>query len=85
VQAYYFNQVSGDSGSGATLGPFKGEVGGLGVTGAYNFKIADKIPAALRLHATTEFDATNRLEGNTVWLDFSMPLWVKARPSAPDL
>jgi len=85
LQAYYFSQVSGDSGAGDTLGPFKGEVGGVGVTGAYNFKIADKIPATLRLHAMTEFDAKNRLEGNSVWLDFSMPLWVKTPPRASGL
>jgi hypothetical protein len=82
VQAYYFDQVTGDSGSGATLGSFKGRVGGVGATGAYNFKIMDKIPATLRLHALTEFDAKNRLEGNSVFLDFSMPLYVKLPPGA---
>lgn len=82
VQGYYFDQVSGDTGRGATLGPFKGRVAGAGVTGAYNFKIAGKIPATLRLHAMTEFDARNRLEGQSVFLDFSMPLWVKLPPGA---
>jgi hypothetical protein len=77
LQAYYFQQVSGDSGAGATLGDFKGRVGGFGATAAYNFKIAQKIPATLRLHAMTEFDAKNRMEGNSVWVDFTMPLWVK--------
>lgn len=83
VQAYHFNQVSGDSGPGATLGAFKGRVTGVGVTGAYHFKIMDKIPATLRLHAITEFDARNRLEGDSVFLDFSMPLAVKMPPGAP--
>jgi len=83
VQAYYFNQVSGDSGSGARLGDFEGEVTGLGATGAYNFKIADKIPATLRLRAFHEFNATNRLEGDSVFLDFTMPLHVKLPPGAP--
>lgn len=82
VQAYYFNQVTGDSGSGATLGDFEGEVTGLGATGAYNFKIADKIPASLRLRAFHEFNATNRLEGDSVFLDFTMPLYVKLPPGA---
>lgn len=82
VQAYYFNQVSGDSGAGAKLGDFEGEVTGVGATGAYNFKIADKIPATLRLHAFHEFNAKNRLEGDSVFLDFSMPLYVKLPPGA---
>jgi hypothetical protein len=83
VQGYYFDQVSGDSGSGATLGSFKGQVAGLGVTGAYNFKIMGKVPASLRLRALTEFDAKNRMEGDAVFLDFSMPLAVKMPPGAP--
>jgi len=80
LQAYYYNQVTGDSGAGAVLGSFKGEVTGVGAQAAYNFKIMDKIPATLRLHAMTEFNATNRLEGSSVWLDFSMPLHVKMPP-----
>lgn len=76
VQGYYFNQVSGDSGPGARLGPFKGEVAAVGATAAYNFLLFGKAPATLRLHAIKEFDATNRLEGESIFLDFSMPLHV---------
>ena len=39
VQAYHFDQITGDSGAGATLGPFKGRVTGIGGTAAYNFKV----------------------------------------------
>lgn len=81
VQGYHFDQVTGDSGPGAKLGPFKGRVTGLGVTGAYNFKIAGK-PATLRLHGAKELSARNRMEGNAVWLDFTVPLWMNL-PSAP--
>ena len=83
VQAFYYDQVTGDSGSGAKLGEFKGLDNGIGLTGAYNFKIADKIPATLRLHGIHEFNVRNRLEGNSVFLDFSMPLYVKLPPGAP--
>ncbi len=82
VQGYYFEQVSGDSGAGAKLGSFKGRVAGLGVTGAYNFLLFGKAPATLRLHAMKEFEAKNRLEGESIFLDFSMPLWVKMPPGA---
>ncbi len=80
VQGYYFEQVSGDSGAGARLGSFKGRVAGLGVTGAYNFLLFGKAPATLRLHAMKEFEARNRLEGESIFLDFSMPLWVNMPP-----
>lgn len=82
VQGYYFEQVSGDSGAGARLGDFKGRVAGLGVTGAYNFMLFGKAPASLRLHAIKEFEAKNRLEGESVFVDFSMPLWVNMPPDA---
>lgn len=80
VQGYYFDQVTGDSGSGNRVGDFKGRVLGVGGTAAYNFKIAGKIPATLRLHGIKEFEARNRLEGHSIFLDFSMPLYV---PNAP--
>jgi hypothetical protein len=81
LQAYYFKQVSGDSGPGAKLGPFQGEVSGVGATAAYNFKIG-QMPATLRARAFTEFNATNRLEGDSFWLGLSVPLSLKM-PAAP--
>lgn len=73
LQAYRFEQLTGDSGAGATLGDFKGQVTGFGATAAYRFKMAQR-PATLRLRAMSEFDAVNRMEGDSVWLDFSIPL-----------
>ena len=73
LQAYYFDQVTGDSGAGATLGPFEGEVTGVGATVAYHFPIGH-MPATLRFRALTEFNATNRLAGDIAWLEFSVPL-----------
>ncbi len=72
-QVYYFKQITDDSGSGDSLGAFKGEVAGFGGSVAYNFEAGNK-PATLRLRALKEFDAENRLEGNSVWLEFSVPL-----------
>ena len=81
VQGYLFQQVSGDSGAGDRVGSFEGHVIGVGGQAAYNF-MAGKIPISLRLHGAAEFDATNRLEGRAIWVDFSMPLWVRL-PRAP--
>jgi len=82
VQGYHFAQVTGDSGAGAVLGPFKGRVTAAGATAAYNFKIMGKIPATLRLHGLKEFDARNRMEGHSIFLDFTMPLHVDLPPGA---
>jgi hypothetical protein len=82
VQSYYFDQVSGDSGAGAKLGAFEGRVVGIGGFLSYGFKLVG-LPATLRLHGTTEFDALNRLQGHTIWLDFSMPLHLRLPRPAP--
>ncbi len=81
VQGYYFDQLTGDSGAGAKLGPFKGQVVGFGATAAHTFMLG-KHPATLRVRGMTEFDARNRLEGNSAWLDLSFPLSMKL-PAAP--
>jgi len=81
VQAYYFTQISGDSGPGATLGPFEGRVTGVGATAAYNFPLG-KMPATARVRAFHEFDAVNRLEGTSVMLELAVPLSLKLPPGA---
>jgi hypothetical protein len=53
----------------------------VGVTGAYNFMLGPA-PVALRLHHLNAFDAKNRLEGESLFLDLAMPLWVKMPPGA---
>jgi hypothetical protein len=77
VQLYHLRQVSDDTGAGATLGPFRGEVTGAGATAAWNMMIGAR-PATLRLHAFTEFDVSNRLKGDAVMVDFSIPLVMRA-------
>jgi hypothetical protein len=81
LQAYHFNQLSGDRGPGAVLGPFKGRVSGVGATAAYSFEIGRR-PATLRQHAFKEFGARNRPEGAAMFLDFTMPLKLVLPPRA---
>lgn len=76
LQGYYFKQVSADRGLGAALGPFQGEASGVGATAAYNFKIG-QMPATLRARAFSEFNVSNRLEGDSFWLGLSVPLSMK--------
>jgi len=75
LQAYHFQQVSGDSGSGAVLGPYKGRVTGVGATAAYNFELG-KTPVTARLRVFEEFGAKNRLEGTSVFFSLTLPLWM---------
>ena len=82
AQAYYFNQVTADSGAGAKLGPYEGRVVGVGGTAAYSFAIGHT-PMKLRGRIMTEFDAVNRLAGTSYWLDLSFPLAVKMPAGAP--
>lgn len=81
LQAYRFVQISGDSGTGAVLGPNKGEVTGLGATAAYSFPLG-KMPATARVRVFEEFDAVRRLEGTSVMLSLTVPLSMKLPPGA---
>jgi hypothetical protein len=79
LQSYWFQQLTGDSGVGATLGPFKGRVVGAGGTATTNFKVGP-FPATLRFRVLTEFDVKNRLQGTSGWIDLSFPLHIKLPP-----
>jgi hypothetical protein len=76
LQAYRFVQLSGDSGTGAVLGPNKGRVTGIGATAAYNFPLG-KMPATARLRVFEEFEAERRSR-DLVMLSLTVPLSMKA-------
>lgn len=67
INAYWYEQVTGDGGSGATLGDFKGRTAGLGPVLSYASKIGghDVIAELKWLH---EMETRRRLEGDYVWL-----------------
>lgn len=70
VAGYWYEQVTGDSGSGATLGDFKGRVYGLGPILSYNTKIDDHL-FAINFKYYWEFEAKNRLEGEAAFLQLT--------------
>jgi hypothetical protein len=72
---YYYNQMTGDSGAGAALGDFKGEIAAIGATAGFDF-VLGQTPVSTRLRYYHEFNATNRLEGDAVFLSTSFPLWI---------
>ena len=70
---YYFYQLTGDTGSGATLGDFKARVGGIGPQAGYFFPLAGQ-KAFLGVKAYWEFGAINRADGWNLWLELAIPL-----------
>jgi len=67
LSAFYYNQVTGDSGSGATFGAFKGRTDGFGPAVSFVTKAgtADLVTELKWLH---EADTKNRLQGDYLWL-----------------
>nr|WP_283535823.1 transporter [Methylorubrum extorquens] len=77
---YYYNQLTGDSGSGDRIGPFRGRVTSLGAQIGYTFKLGE-IPVSTNVRFFREFDVRNRFAGTATYLTISAPLWV-ASPKA---
>jgi hypothetical protein len=67
ITGYYYKQVTGDSGSGATFGDFKAKTVGIGPSVSYIKKLNNsELLAELKwLHETT---TQNRLQGDTIFL-----------------
>jgi hypothetical protein len=66
---YWYEQLEGDSGAGATLGDFKGRTAGFGPVLSYSTKVSgvDVIAELKWLH---EFETKLRPNGDFVWLKF---------------
>lgn len=73
ILGYHYQQISADTGTGATLGPYKGRVTALGGTVAYNFE-AGKTPISTRLKVFREFSAKNRLTGTVGIFTVAFPI-----------
>jgi hypothetical protein len=65
---YLFQQVTGDSGAGAKLGPFESRIAGVGPELNYFYPVNDQIQGIVSLKGYREFAAQNRPEGWNVWL-----------------
>lgn len=71
VVGYWFQQVTGDSGEGAKLGPFESRVGGIGPQAGYFFPISG-MQGYANLKGYREFAARNRPEGWNIWLSVAL-------------
>lgn len=74
---YYFQQLTGDSGSGAVLGDFKSRVAGIGPQIGYLFPV-NGMQGYVNVKGYKEFASENRPEGWNVWLTFQLS------PAAPE-
>jgi hypothetical protein len=64
VVGYDYRQITGDSGSGATLGPFMGRVDAIGPGLSYT-TVIDKRPVTFNLRYYHEFDAEKHFQGDS--------------------
>jgi hypothetical protein len=68
---YSFNQLTGDTGSGATLGPYISRISAVGPEVGVLFPIGG-MQGSLNLRGYWEFAAQNRSSGWNTWLVFSI-------------
>lgn len=64
--SYWYQQIDGDSGAGASFGSFKGKTVGVGPVISYISKIANTDILA-ELKWLSEIDTERRLEGDYIW------------------
>jgi hypothetical protein len=77
---YFYQQLTGDSGSGATLGSFESRVAGIGPEVGYFFPVGDKLAGYVNAKVYKEFAAQNRPDGWNAWLTLQIS---EASPHAP--
>ena len=81
LAGYHYQQVSGDSGAGASLGDFEGRVTALGPVMTYAFECG-KIPVSTEWKYMHEFDVKNRARGRHGNVDGEHAA-VRSRPLKP--
>lgn len=67
ANAFYYQQVTGDTGSGASLGSFQGRAVGVGPVLSYARKLG-KAEFAAEIKWLPELDVENRLKGDYLWV-----------------
>ncbi len=73
LAAYAVVQVSGDSGAGAILGPFRSDIYGAGPAAEYDTSV-HRHEMSLQLRGYREFDARNHLAGKAAYLTLDLKL-----------
>jgi len=71
ANAFYYQQITGDSGSGARLGDFEGRTVGVGPVVSYAMKVG-KTDVVAELKWLPELSVEKRLKGDTVWFKLAL-------------
>jgi len=71
ANAFYYQQITGDSGSGAILGDFEGRTVGVGPVLSYVTKVG-KTDLIAEVKWLPELDVEHRLKGDYVWFKLAM-------------
>lgn len=77
LAGYYFQQLTADSGAGATLGPFKGMAVGIGPQIGFLFPVGD-MQGYLNVKGYADLETENRPKGWSTWVSFVLS------PKAPE-
>jgi hypothetical protein len=74
ANAFYYQQVSGDSGSGARLGDFEGRTIGVGPVLSFATKVGPHKTTDLvaEVKWLPELDVAKRLKGDTIWFKLAL-------------
>jgi hypothetical protein len=73
LAGYYEQQITGDSGSGALLGPYKARVWSIGPAAMYTFQVAQR-PVTLTAKWTHDFAVQNTFRGDSVTVAVGLKL-----------
>lgn len=71
ANAFLYQQITGDSGSGATLGDFEGRTVGVGPVVSFITKLG-RTDLAAEVKWLPELDVTKRLKGDYVWFKLGL-------------
>jgi hypothetical protein len=80
ANGFYYQQFTGDSGSGARLGSFEGMTAGVGPVISYAYRLG-MFDLATEVKWLPEIDVSNRLSGDIVW--FKIGLSYAHQPANP--
>ena len=83
LAGYFFQQLTGDSGTGATLGPFKGRTVGIGPQIGFIFPVSEGYQGYLNLRGYRDLEVENRPQGWTAWVTFAVSPAPPEAPSKP--
>ena len=74
ANAFYYQQITGDSGSGARLGDFEGRTIGVGPVLSFATKVGRSKTTDLvaELKWLPELDVAKRLKGDTIWFKLAL-------------